>query len=229
MSNKQTLDNFVEEVISGWMIRDLNKMLDLPVTPNSPGNCNFPIALYVFSCIEFLGQLTPSKQIDASRSNYTKTSVLGFIDDFFPSTFKDNLQPFRQQFVNIFRNGLSHNYFAKNAGVSRKESKPFQVNQNGNLILDADKFARAFIEAVEKLKLRINSDLDLAKRMVDRYNEQFKNNLLYNFSTSTRQTITTTTSSSSTPNISGPSLTHPKMVKDLQTTTLPYSPDDNNN
>lgn len=203
MSDKvQWLNGFVAEVIDGWMSRDIERLIkEIPHRRSEAGNCNFPIALYVFACIEFLGQLTSEASLP--RTGYTQVSIMGFIDNYFPEDFKHKLQPYRENFVNIFRNGLAHNYFAKYAGISRTESEPLQVNSEGMLVLDADRFAEAFNRAIVKLKDAINTNPKLAETMVDRYNAQYQDNRLR------FQTTPTTT------RISGASLAHPSTIREF--------------
>lgn len=190
------------------MLSDLKRLeSDIPHRPSEAGNCNFPIALYVFACVEFLGQLTSATPINTNQGGYTRDSIMGFIDDFFPDDFKQKLQPYRSNFVNIFRNGLAHNYFAKYAEVSRTEKEPLQVNAKGMLILDADRFTDAFILAIQKLKEAIKTNSQLADRIVDRYNSQYQNNLM-RFNTTSTTTLVSTAS-----------LAHPSMLRDLKTTT----------
>lgn len=205
----QWLNDFITEVIDGWMITDLKRLLnDIPHRPNAAGNCNFPIALYVFACIEFLGQLTSVTPINTNQGGYTTSSIMGFINDFFPDDFKQKIQPYQNNFVNIFRNGLAHNYFAKNAGISRTEVEPLQVNDKGMLILDADRFAEAFMASIEKLKKNITNDSNLSNRIVDRYSNLYQNHLRFGFTPTTTRTSTA-------------SLAHPDVKL---STTLPPPP-----
>lgn len=214
MENKiRWLNDFITEVVSGWMSKDLERLLnDIPHRPSEAGNCNFPIALYVFACIEFLGQLTSATPINQNQG-YTRNGIMGFIDDFFPDEFKQKIQPYRDNFVNIFRNGLAHNYFAKAAGISRTEALPLQVDNQGHLVLDADRFAEAFRASVEKLKEAIKNDPALTERIVDRYSAMYQGSLRF------KETPTTTS-------VSSASLTHPSMLQNLTTTTMPPPPQD---
>ena len=208
----QWLNGFLAEVVDGWMLKDLERLLnDIPHRPNEAGNCNFPIALYIFSCLDFLGHLTSTNLISSNQPGFTQARIMNFIDDFFPDDFRQKIQPHRNSFVNIFRNGLAHEYFAKSAGISRTETEPLQVNNQGMLTLDADRFAEAFRKSVERLKEAIKTDANLAERMADRYNSQYQHNLRF------RITPTTT-------RISGASLAHPSMVRNLTTTTMPPPP-----
>ncbi len=215
MDNKaQILNYFVTQVVDGWMLTDIVRLTSIPHRSGAPGNCNFPIALYVFACIEFLGQLTPVTPINPRQPGHTQTSIMGFIDDFFPDDFKQKLRPHRSNFVNIFRNGLAHNYFAKAAGISRTKPDYFSV-ENGHLVLDADRFAEAFKLATDKLKENIKTDPQLVERMVNRYDAQHHHNLQFRVAPAT--TLTHTTHSS------GPSLAHPSMTSGL-TSSSPSTP-----
>lgn len=205
----EALNNFIAQVVDGWMLGDLTTLTAIPHNPGTSGNCNFPIALYTFSCVEFLGQLTFSGTLPPS--GYTKASVLGFIDDFFPDDFKQKLQPHNNEFVNIFRNGLAHNYFAKAAGVSRTKTEPFSM-EDGCLVLDADLFADAFRLAVNKLKTTIQNDTQLAERMVDRYEAQINQNQKFKLSPDKIRFYSTPSS--------GASLAHPSMLQGLKPMNL---------
>jgi len=207
----QWLDNFITEVIDGWICQDLERLLtDIPHRPGMAGNCNFPIALYIFSCLEFLGNLTSPVLISNNQPGHTKDRILSYIDTFFLEEFVKEMKPHRNNFVNIFRNGLAHEYFAKSAGISRTEVCLLQVNNQGQLVLDADRFAEAFRTSIERLKEAIKADTALVERIVERYRNSYQNNLRF------RVTPTTTM-------ISTASLVHPDVK--LTTTTLPYSPD----
>lgn len=205
----EALNNFIAQVVDGWMLGDLTTLTAIPHNPGAAGNCNFPIALYTFSCVEFLGQLTFLGTLPPR--GYTKASVLGFIDDFFPDDFKQKLQPHKNEFVNIFRNGLAHNYFAKAAGVSRTKTEPFSM-EDGHLVLDADRFADAFRLAVDKLKTTIQNDTQLVERMVDRYETQVNENQKFKLSADKIRFY-------STP-IAGASLANPSMLQGLKTMEL---------
>lgn len=201
----EALNNFISQVVDGWMLSDLATLTTISHKPGAAGNCNFPIALYIFSCVEFLGQLTFFGTL--GKQVYTKGAVLSFIEDYFPDDFKLKLQPHKNEFVNIFRNGLAHNYFAKAAGVSRTKTEPFSM-EDGCLVLDADRFADAFRLAVDKLKSTIQNDPQLAKRIVDRYEEQVNENQKFKLSPDKIRFYSTPTS--------GASLAHPSMLQGLK-------------
>lgn len=205
----QWLNDFIKEVVDGWMCQDLDRLLtDIPHRPSMAGNCNFPIALYIFACLEFLGHLTSPALIDNNQPSYSRDRILSYIDNFFPEEFVQGIQPYRNNFVNIFRNGLAHEYFAKSAGVSRTESHPLQIDNEGRLILDADRFAEAFKISVEKLKEVTRNDSVLTDRIVERYSNSYQSNLRFRVSPTTTH-------------VSGASVAPPT---NLATTTLPPPP-----
>lgn len=208
----QWLNDFIAEVIDGWMVKDLERLSkDIPHRSGEAGNCNFPIALYVFACIEFLGHLTSTVLMSNNQPGYTKSRILSYIETFFPSEFVKEIRPYRRNFVNVFRNGLAHEYFAKSAGISRTEAHPLQINEKGQLVLDTDRFAEAFITSISRFKEAIKTNTALAGRVVERYSNLYQGNLRF-------RVIPTTTI------ISTASLSHPD-VKLSTTTTLPYYPD----
>src|SRR3989344_8086584 len=162
MDNKtQWLNDFISEVIDGWMLKDLESLISIPHRQSMAGNCNFPIALYIFSCLEFLGHLTSPNLITNQQSGYSKDRILSYIDNFFTKESTQEIQPYRSSFVNIFRNGLAHEYFAKSAGISRTEVNLLQVDNEGRPILDADRFAEAFKYSIDNLKKKVSSDMAL--------------------------------------------------------------------
>ena len=210
MQNFKPIDRFIAEVVDGWMLGDLKRMVtEIKHYPDSAGNCNFPIALYTFTCIEFLGYLTsPTPIPDGQGSTFSR--IWSYIDSFFSETYKQQLNPYRDRFVNIFRHGLAHEYFAKSAGVSRTHPKLLR-EEGGVPILDADRFYDAFRESVVGLKEAVNQDKEaIVERITTRYTAKQRGY--------TEVTTTTTTTSSSGASIA------PKLQDIKQTTTLPPEP-----
>ena len=204
---------FFDDVVSGWKIGDLDNLeTKIPHVSSTNGNCNFPIALYVFSCLEFLGYLTSPTLIESKNPGFTAARINAYMDMFFDPGYLSQIAPHRTKFVTIFRNGLAHEYFAKGAGVSRNTGILLRVDFTGIIILDADEMYKAFKKSVEKLKKDITDNKDnLAERIITRYSQMQVDNEKYKSST------TTYTSSVST---SMASLPHPDALKSA--TTLPY-------
>ena len=170
LSNQEEIIRYLKEkVIDGYMLGDLKRMVDLPVVPNQTGNCNFPITLYVFSCIEFLGTLVSEEPIP-DRPGATQDRFWAYVE----LTFGNNLQTFQQHrnnFIQIFRHGLTHEFFAKNAGISRQHAEVFGISEGGKLVLDADRFYDIFKESCETLKSLLDTSEQIKERVVDRYLE----------------------------------------------------------
>lgn len=163
-----------EKVIKGYMLGDLKRIADLPVIPDQFGNCNFPIVLYIFSCMEFLGTLV-SEQPIPDGWGATQARVWAYIE----LTFGEHSQAFQQHrntFVQIFRHGLTHEFFAKNAGISRGQADIFGASPGGKLTLDADRFYEVFRDSCEVLKSLIENSEQLAERISNRYLELQQSN-----------------------------------------------------
>lgn len=170
---------FFHEVIEEMMLADLNNLTSkIKVVPNSGGNCNFPITLFIFSCIEFLGYLTSESLIDGNK-DYSKKRFLSYIDSFFGENYKIQINNNREIFVSVFRHGLSHEFFAKAAGISRSSGTLVTTHpETGVLVLDADEFYQAFRVSTELLKDKILKDEDnICERIISRYSDLLNKNL----------------------------------------------------
>lgn len=178
MNRISEVQDFFNEVVQNLMLADLDNLVTkIPVVPNAGGNCNFPITLFIFSCIEFLGYLTSQELIDDDK-DYTKKRVFSYIRDFFDDKYKNQILKNESTFVDVFRHGLSHEFFAKGAGISRDKGVLVGKNQAGILVLSADGFYEAFKLSAEVLKKRISTnDRGVADNLVERYtNLLHKNN-----------------------------------------------------
>lgn len=170
LSNQERVIRYIKNtVIDGYMLSDLRQMVDLPVKPNQSGNCNFPIVLYIFSCMEFLGTLISEIPI-LDRRGATRDRVWAYIE----LTFGNNIQAFdqhRTSFIQIFRHGLTHEFFAKNAGISRQHTNLFGTSPGGKLVLDADRFYEVFRDSCNRLKSLMDTSEEIAERISERYLE----------------------------------------------------------
>lgn len=166
-SNQDTIIQYlIDTVIEGYMLSDLRRIIALPVIPNQVGNCNFPIVLYIFACMEFLGTLVSEKPIP-DRPGSTQERVWAYME-LTVESFKD-FEKYKDSFIQIFRHGLSHEFFAKNAGISRHQSDIFGTSPGGKLVLDADRFYDVFQDSCFKLKSMVNTDQELTERISVRY------------------------------------------------------------
>lgn len=192
MDHTELAKKFFTEIIDGWMLSDLENMITkIPHIKGGAGNCNFPIALYIFSCIEFLGFLTSNIIITDDEDAYTKKRIWSYINSYFDNKYISQLRPYENDFVSIFRHGLAHEFFAKAAGISRGESLLiFFDPASKSLVLDADKFYEAFKSSTDSLKKAISQNSEkFTDRMLSRYNVLQASNFIKflpkNMSTST--------------------------------------------
>ncbi len=216
MDHTELAQKFFEKIIDGWMLADLENMVTkIPAVEGAVGNCNFPIALYIFACIEFLGFLTSDVIIPDGADNDTKRRIWSYMNSYFDNGFISQLKSYEDDFVSIFRHGLAHEFFAKAAEVSRGKSLlVFYDTDLKSLVLDADKFYEAFKFSTENLKQVISQNTGkIADKMLSRYNTLQASNFIKflpkNVPTSTHTSL------------SNASIAEPI---DKNTTTLPYDP-----
>lgn len=166
---------FINRVVRGYMLKDLENLLRIPVVPNADGNCNFPIVLFVFSCMDFLGYLVSVEKLDDLGD--TGRRIRAYVDLAFMSEDKKKLEPYLDHLVRIFRHGLSHEFFPKSSGISRLEAEVIS-NQQGKLVLDADRFAEMFQRSVDELE-RFAYQTVTGELILTRYAEKQKENEEY--------------------------------------------------
>lgn len=156
--------------------------------------------------------------IPESLRNCTKARVWFYINSFFNENYLSQIKPYEDNFISVFRHGLTHEFFAKAAGVSRNTGTLITYNERlKSLVLDADEFYQAFKSSTENLKLVVSQNQDkIADRMLSRYNDLQASNLIKylpkNIPTVTKTPISTV------------SIAEPIDLK--TTTTLPYDPED---
>lgn len=156
----------VEKVVKGYIIADLQRLLDIPVIPDKFGNCNFPIALFTFSCMDFLGYLI--SETEYSLIGDTKNRIEACINILFSKKSQDEIEPYKNEFVDKFRHGLTHEFFPKMSGISRKNKTLMSLTNKGHLILDADVLANMFIESLKRFQEMASEDT-FCLRIFDRY------------------------------------------------------------
>lgn len=218
-----TTERFLNTVVLGYIRRDLERMSrEIPIVPNEAGNLNFPIALCVLSYMDWLGSMIEEKK--------TKDEGL-HIGKYLSQFFTDPSRYCSEVLKDIFRRGLSHEYFAKDAGISRDgKEPPMYVRDDGILILDAETFLNDFLnslslyktylsvsqnEAVflKNLKVQIENsrrDTERNKTLIDRLPKRIVSHVQ-----TIVETYTTTTSMQSFP-ISNTTTLPPEMAKDLK-------------
>lgn len=168
----------LKQIVKGYMIEDLKRLIAIPVIPNTAGNCNFPIALYTLSCMDFLGYLIAQPSYSLWGKDTIKR-IEAYIDMTFTAPAKKEFEPNRSKFIEKFRHGLSHEFFPKNSGVSRirpKEKATLMWKLEADLwILDADLLSSYFIDSVVNLE-SIIKEADLCDRIYERYIKIQQNN-----------------------------------------------------
>lgn len=190
-ATKEEKINFVkkeifDKTINGYMVGDIRRLLTIKVIDNYSGNCNFPIALYVFSCMDFLGYLIA--ETEYSLNGDTDKRINEYISVMFSEEAKKEIEPHKNEFIDKFRHGLTHEFFPKMSGISRANSELITKSIEGYWVLDADVIANMFIKSVENLST-LESNETVLQRIYNRYYKiQEKNKPLRDVSTFTSTT-----------------------------------------
>ena len=196
MDDKQWIEKvFFEEMVECYMLADLAKIEGNYDVSSKCGNCNFPLALQIFSCMDFIGWLIGDPK---NKPEETSKNIESFISNLFDDTRKSQVQEV-VKFTKIFRHGLAHEYFAKGAGISRNGKELLSIDLDKEvLVLDADVLLGEFRSAVKRLKKRVEQELALGKAIKKRYKELQKENSLITKGlirkSSGQNTVTKTTS-----------------------------------
>lgn len=159
------------KVIKTFMVEDLKSMLG--IDPNKEGACNFPIALYTLSCIDYLGYLIADKTYSRYGRD-TDKRIRDYINMTFDEIDKESLVLYLEKLVDQFRHGLAHEYFPKLAGISRITSKVVVLDKD-MVILNADIFANMFLKSLQNLESLLDDNFCL--KIHDRYNSIYNDNV----------------------------------------------------
>src|SRR3989338_3474205 len=153
--------------IRGYMVADLQNMLAINKIPGWSGACNFPIALYTLSCMDYLGFLTSAALLKTDGGDTSKR-LAAYANSFFGEPHRGAMSTRWEETTKIFRHGLSHVFFPKQGGVSRAHGPNILETQSGVLVLDADTLAHAFINSVATLDSQVIGDDTLSEKIFDR-------------------------------------------------------------
>ena len=160
-------NELLSKIVRGCIVGDLRRMLNIEVVPNYYGNCNFPIALYTLTSMDFLGYLIAKQEF--SPHGNTGGRIRAYIEMVFDSEDRRKLEPYRKHFVAKFRHGLAHEFFPKKAGISRGNSEIMTWSKEDECwVLDADRLAEMFLGSVANLE-KLVDDVKVGVRISDRY------------------------------------------------------------
>lgn len=176
MNDKEWIKQvFFGEIIECYMLADLAKIEGNYDPSNKCGNCNFPLALQIFSCMDFIGWLISEPK---NNTDETAKNIESFVSSLFSPTRKMQVQEVTK-FAKIFRHGLSHEYFAKASGISRKGKELLSVDLDEEiLVLDAGILLEEFRASIKRLRQRVENEPSLGSEIRTRYTEMQNDNSL---------------------------------------------------
>jgi hypothetical protein len=135
-----TREEFLTDFVDNWIKEDVLRMVGvIKAMPGTVGNINFPLGLSVLAYMDFLGGFLrgADRDITANIAEYL--------------TCFDNSAEYKAGILaDLFRNGLSHDYFAR-GGISRDGKRPpLYKTPEGQVILDIETLANDFIVSLPK-------------------------------------------------------------------------------
>jgi hypothetical protein len=153
-------EQFLDEVVFGWIKKDLEKLLSIPSEESGIGNINFPIAFLSLSYMINLGDflIGEESRFEKSIEQYLKC-------------FRHPEEYNNQILATLFRNGLAHGYFPRGS-INRSGKRPALYKEEGDNrpILDAETLARDFIESLDFFKKSLK-DQNFENRKKQLFNE----------------------------------------------------------
>lgn len=162
--NKEEIYNY----LNCWIKWDLKHLGAIHSNPKGCGGCNYPITLYILSCMEWLGFLTRKCKINLVERKGTKKNIVSILD-YFPKQYQTNKDIYGKILADVFRHGLSHQFFPKIAGVSRYENRELAIfKYNGTICLDADTLADHFLLALVNIQIQLE-DSDFLQQFNDKW------------------------------------------------------------
>lgn len=155
------------------IVEDLKRMLDIPVIPKAMGNCAAPIAVYCFTCMDFLGALI--QESDEEMSAYR------CVRDFIVNAFHEDDVAYLIEHEGANSLALLHYGFTrtfmpmgkKGCSVGRERPSLFSAWTYGT-VLDADRLAGAAIRAVKNFDEMLRNDADLLDRAWNNFQQMMR-------------------------------------------------------
>jgi len=142
---------------------DVKRLIEIEPM-DGPGDCNFPIAIFCLSSIEFLGKIISNK-------NNCKDQALDYINKYFvDGKNKNQIKDIGRDFMGVFRDGPAHIFFPKfGAGIRRKGDELISKTSTNKIILSTDKFADEFLKSLNRFRYDFNNDKEFRVKIIDNY------------------------------------------------------------
>jgi len=137
------------------IVEDLKRMLEIPVIPKAMGNCAAPIAVYCFTCMDFLGALIQVSDEPLPASRHVKDFIdIAFSDDAKEALGVHDMAQLHYGFTRTFmpmnrRPGVS---------IGRQHEDLFYCWHVEEVSLDADRLATILIDAVRTFDEMLRND-----------------------------------------------------------------------
>lgn len=142
-------EEFIREIVLGWMKKDLLRMKSIIPSKEKVGNINFPLALCVISYMESLG----SYLLGEDESEF-KIKIDKYINTCFKNPNEYDVLVIRD----LVRNKLVHEYFPFCA-ISRNGKHPaIHKGETYPVVLDAETLANDFIDSLDNFIVNLEGE-----------------------------------------------------------------------
>ncbi|MBM4326911.1 MAG: hypothetical protein FJ118_07070 [Deltaproteobacteria bacterium] len=151
----RVVDHF-DRVVLGYVREDIRHLLE-QIKPDGQGlgSCAVPLAMTVFSAMNFLGALICLK----GEPDDTKASIKAFCNRFMSKVNKLYQKETAQEvFIDLFRHGLAHQFLPKACAITRdpRMNEVLGDFPEGTLTLQSDVLAKDFLRAIELLYEKVS-------------------------------------------------------------------------
>ncbi len=188
--------SYFENIINGYLVDDINTLLNDELDEKEQGGCTAPLAMAVFSGMNQLGYLInkkETKEIVEDGETATETCIKAFCDSWMCKIDiiykKTTIQ---EMIVNLFRHGMAHQFLSiYSTAITRDPKQTILIrsfeDESGQkfYVLQIKMLAEHFLKAVsllhEKIDRAMENDhefiLRFHKRLVSQRRKYLKKNV----------------------------------------------------
>lgn len=175
--------SYFENIINGYLVNDINTLLNDELDEKAQGGCTAPLAMTVFSAMNQLGYLVnkkETKEIAEKGETATETCIKAFCNNWMYKIDKIYKKTtIQEMIVNLFRNGMAHQFLSIYSTAITRDPKQATLihiieNESGQkwYVLQIKMLAAHFLEAVKSLDDKIDRAMENDHDFILRFYER---------------------------------------------------------
>jgi hypothetical protein len=176
LNAKKRVQDFFDVEISFYVLPDIERLTN-EIRPDSNGQrgCTIPLAMMLFSVIDFLGFLMRDDENANKKHTYKNFHYLLSKSGYFPRIYSENKNC--EKIVELFRHGIIHQFFSKASAVTKEGlKKPLIFEEMSGKtkipILNVDVLSNDLVDVIAKIKEDINKDKEDNVELILRMNSR---------------------------------------------------------